>query len=37
MPEKPRVRTLMDAQHVKGFAGPLKSAQQYFCQIFWSL
>ena len=40
MPKKPRVRTLMDSQHVKGFKGSeslLKSARQYFCHIFWSL
>ena len=37
MPKKPRVRTLMDSQHVKGSETLLKSARQYFCHIFWSL
>ena len=37
MPEKPSVRTLMVSQHVKVKEGLLKSAQQYFCHIFWSL
>ena len=40
MPKKPRVRTLMDSQHVKGFKGSeslLKSARQCFCNIFWKL
>ena len=37
MPKKPRVRTLMDSQHVKGSERLLKSAHQYFCHIFWSL
>ena len=37
MPKKPRVRTLMESQHVKGSETRLKSARQYFCQIFWSL
>ena len=31
------VRTLMDSQHVKRSETLLKSAQQYFCHIFWSL
>ena len=34
MPQKPRVRTLIDSQHVKGSERVLKSAQQYFCHIF---
>ena len=37
MPKKPRVRTLMDSQHVKGSESLLKSARQEFSQIFWSL
>ena len=37
MPKKPRVRTLMDSQHVKGSETLLKSAPQYFGDIFWSL
>ena len=37
MPKKPRVRILMDSQHVKGSETILKSARQYFSQIFWSL
>ena len=37
MPKKPRVRTLMDSQHVKGSETLLKSARQYFCLIFWSV
>ena len=37
MPKKPRVRTLMDGQHVKGFGTLLKSGRQNFGQIFWSL
>ena len=36
MPKKPRVRTLMDSQHVKGSKTLLKSARKYFCHIFWS-
>ena len=36
MPKKPRVRTLMDSQHVKGSETLLKSARQNFCHIFWS-
>ena len=35
MAKKPRVRTLMGNQHVKGSKTLLKSAQQYFCHIFW--
>ena len=37
MPQKPRVRTLIDSQQVKGSEKLLKSARQYFCQSFWSL
>ena len=37
MPKKPRVRTVMDSQHVKGSEKLLKCARKYFCQIFWSL
>ena len=37
MPKKLQVRTLMDSQHVKGKDTLLKSARQYFCDIFWSL
>ena len=37
MPEKARIRTLMDSQHVKVSERLLKSARQYFCHIFWSL
>ena len=33
MPKKPRVRTLMDSQHVKGSETLLKSARQYFCHF----
>ena len=37
MPKKPRVRTLMDIQHVKGSETLLNSARRYFRHIFWSL
>ena len=37
MLKKPRLRTLMDRQHVKGYETPQKSAEQYFCQVFLSL
>ena len=37
MPKKPRVRTLMDSQDVKGSETLHKSAQQYFCLIFWEV
>ena len=37
MPKKPRARTLMDSQHVKGTERQLKSGQQIFCHIFLSL
>ena len=34
MPKKPRVRTIMDSQHVKGSERLLKSARQDFSHIF---
>ena len=34
MPKKPRARTLMDSQHVKGSETLLKCAWQYFCNVF---
>ena len=34
MPEKPRIRTLMDSQHVKGFETLHKFASQYFLSYF---
>ena len=34
MAKKPRVRTLMDDQHIKGTERLLKFARQYFCDIF---
>ena len=34
---KTRIRILMDSQHVKGSETLLKTARQYFCDIFWSL
>ena len=34
MPKKPRVRTLMDSQHVKVSETMLKSPRQPFSQIF---
>ena len=37
MAKKPRVRTLMGSQQVKGWKALLKSARQYLCPIFWSL
>ena len=37
MAKKPRVRTLMGSQYVKGSKTLLKSAGQYFCLSFWSL
>ena len=37
MPQKPRVRTLIDSQQVKGSEKLLKSARHYFCHIFLSL
>ena len=35
MPKKPRVRTLMDSQHVKGSERLLKSSRQYLCHVFY--
>ena len=37
MLKKPRVRTLMDSQHVKVSETMLKSTRQYFRYIVWSL
>ena len=37
MPKMPHLRTIMDSEQVKGSERLLKSARQYFCQIFWSL
>ena len=37
MPKKPRVRTHMDSEHVKGSETLHESARQYFGQIFWAL
>ena len=37
MPKKPRLRTIMDSQHVKGSERLLKPERQYFSHIFWSL
>ena len=37
MSKKPRVKTLMDSQHVRGLETLHKSAMQYFGHIFWSL
>ena len=37
MTKKPRVRTLMESEHVKGSETLHKSARQYFCHIFLSL
>ena len=34
MPKKPRVRTLMDSQHVKESETLLKSARQYVSHVF---
>ena len=34
MLEKPRIRTLMDSQHVKGFETLHKFASQYFLSYF---
>ena len=34
MPKKPRVRTFIDIQRVKGSKRLLKYARQYFCNIF---
>ena len=35
--KKPRSRTLLESQYVRGSETLHKSARQYFCQIFWSL
>ena len=35
MPRKPRVRALTDSQHIKGSERLHKSAQQYFCHVFY--
>ena len=37
MPKKPRVRTLMDIQHVERSETLLNSKRQFFCNIFLSL
>ena len=37
MPKKPRVRTLMDSQHVKESETLHKPARQLLYHIFWSL
>ena len=37
MRKKPFVRTVMDSQYVKGTETLLKSARQYFSDVFWSL
>ena len=37
MPKKPRVRTLMDSEHVKKAKTQHKSPSEYFCHIFWLL
>ena len=37
MPKKPRVRTLIESQHVERSEKLVKSAGQYFCHLFWSL
>ena len=37
MPKKPRSRTFLESQHVKGSEALHKSGRQYFCHIFWSL
>ena len=37
MPKMPRVRTLMDSQHVKGSKRLLQSARKYFWYTFSSL
>ena len=37
MTKKPRVRELMDSQHVKGSKTLLNSSRQYFSHIFWLL
>ena len=35
--KKPRVRTLIESQHVKRSERLRKSARQFFCHIFWTL
>ena len=37
MPNNLHVRKRVDSQDVKASERLLKSARQYFCQIFWSL
>ena len=37
MPKKPRLRTPIDSKQLKGSETLLKSARQYFCDIFRSL
>ena len=37
MPKKLRVRTLIESQHIKELETLLKSAPQYFRDVFWSL
>ena len=37
MPKKPRSRTFLESQHVKGSEALHKSTGKYFCHIFWSL
>ena len=37
MPEKSRIRTLMDSQHVKVAETLHKSTSEYFSHMFWSL
>ena len=37
MNKKPHGRTLMETQNFKGPETLFKSAQQYFCHIFWSI
>ena len=37
MLKKPRIRTLIDSQHVKASETLHKSAPQYFFTIFWDL
>ena len=37
MPKKRSARTLVDSQRVKGSETLLKSEQQYFSHVFWSL
>ena len=34
MAEKPRVRTLIDSQHVERYKTLLKSSRQQFCHLF---